>query len=448
MTETAQAKAGRNRPKGMRAANKAVRAARQATRKAPQEKAGNAAAGNELAEKEVTENQNSIHEAEAVVSPAERPAVRPAKLRKRHYGLLLSLVAVIVVPLFLTIGYLYIFAEDQYASNTGITVRTEETSSASDLVGGLSAFMGGGGTTNTDVLYEFMQSQEIVERINARIDLAAHYSQTWPGDPVFSIWPSASIEDLLWYWRRMVRLSYDRNSGLIDMQVRARDAQTAQNIARAVIEESEQMINALNEAARRDSTANAQLDLDDALLRLRTAREALAEYRARTQIVDPMADIQGRMGVLTNLQQQLAQALVDYDLLIQVVTTDSDPRVRQAQRRIEVIRARITEERRNFATQDVTVFDTDYPYLIAQFESLRVDQEFAEQTYRAALTALDAARSNAARQSLYLATYIRPTLASRADYPQRLVLSGLTGMFLVLLWSIMALIYYSIRDRG
>lgn len=438
MTETAQAKAGRNRPKGMRAANKAARAARQATRKPPREAAGN----------EPVENQSAGPEAEAPVGPPARPVVRPAKLRKRHYGLLLSLVAVIVVPLFLTIGYLYIFAEDQYASNTGITVRTEETSSASDLVGGLSAFMGGGGTTNTDVLYEFMQSQEIVERINARIDLAAHYSQTWPGDPVFSIWPSASIEDLLWYWRRMVRLSYDRNSGLIDMQVRARDAQTAQNIARAVIEESEQMINALNEAARRDSTANAQLDLDDALLRLRTAREALAEYRARTQIVDPMADIQGRMGVLTNLQQQLAQALVDYDLLIQVVTTDSDPRVRQAQRRIEVIRARITEERRNFATQDVTVFDTDYPYLIAQFESLRVDQEFAEQTYRAALTALDAARSNAARQSLYLATYIRPTLASRADYPQRLVLSGLTGMFLVLLWSIMALIYYSIRDRG
>ncbi|MCC5969906.1 MAG: sugar transporter [Pararhodobacter sp.] len=375
--------------------------------------------------------------------------VVPARLKRRHYGLLLSLVFVIVLPLFLTVGYLYVFAEDQYASNTGFTVRTEETSSASDLVGGLSNFMGGGGgTSNTDVLYEFMQSQEIVERVNARIDLAEHYSQTWPGDPVFSIWPDASVEDLLWYWRRMVRISYDKNSGLVDMQVRARDPQTAQLIARAIVEESEQMINALNEAARRDTTANAARDLDEALTRLRASREALAEYRARTQIVDPMADIQARMGVLTNLQQQLAQALVDLDLLLPSVTSDSDPRLRQAQRRIEVIRDRITDERRNFATQDVTVFDTDYPHLIAQFESLRVDQEFAEGTYRAALTALDSARSNAARQSLYLATYIRPTLASRADYPQRLVLSGLTAMFLVLIWSIMALIYYSIRDRG
>ncbi len=431
MTETAQAKAGGNHPKVMQAAKKAVRAGRRAARKAA------AASGNQHNTESGVEEQ----------APA-RPRVEPAKLRKRHFGLMISLVVVIFLPLLLTIIYLYVFAEDQYASNTGFTVRTEETSSASDLVGGLSAFMGGGGTTNTDVLYEFMQSQEIVRRINDRIDLTAHYSQTWPGDPVFSIWPDASIEDLLWYWRRVVRISYDKGSGLIDMQVRARDAQTAQAIARAVVEESEQMINALNEAARRDSTANAQRDLDDALIRLRTAREALAEYRARTQIVDPMADIQGRMGVLNNLQQQLAEALVELDLLAEVVTSDTDPRLRQTQRRIEVIRARITEERLNFATQDVTVFDTDYPYLIAQFESLRVDQEFAEQTYRAALTALDAARSNAARQSLYLATYISPTLASRAEYPQRLTLIGLTAMFLLLAWSIMALIYYSIRDRG
>jgi len=416
----------------MRPDNKAARLARRASRKANADATDYDDAGF------ATDNLA------AIAAPAE-----PARLRKRHYGLLLSLVALILLPLTLTVGYLYIFAEDQFASNTGFTVRTEETSSASDLVGGLSAFMGGGGgTTNTDVLYEFMQSQEIVERINARIDLAEHYSQTWPRDPVFSIWPDASIEDLLWYWRRVVRLSYDKSSGLIDMQVRARDAQTAQAIAQAVVAESEQMINALNEAARRDTTANAENDLEEALTRLRSARQALAEYRARTQIVDPMADIQGRMGVLTNLQQQLAQVLVDFDLLMQVVTTDNDPRVRQAQRRIDVIRARISEERLNFATQDVTVFDTDYPNLIAQFESLRVDQEFAEQTYRAALTALDAARSNASRQSLYLATYISPTRASRAEYPQRLVLTGLTAMFLLLAWSIMALIYYSVRDRG
>ena len=76
-----------------------------------------------------------------------------------------------------------------------------------------------------------------------------------------------------------------------------------------------------------------------------------------------------------------------------------------------------------------------------------MDREFAEETYRAALTALEVARDEAARQSRYLATYITPTLAEEAEYPRRFMLSALAGLFLLLGWSIGVLIYYSIRDR-
>jgi len=376
-----------------------------------------------------------------------RAAAGPARLKSRHVGLFISLFLMVVIPTLVTIGYLYFVAKDQYASTTGFTIRTEETASASNILGGLGAALGNPGTGNADVLHAFVQSQDIVQRIQNRLDLIAHYSQDWPDDPVFTIWPDAAIEDLLKFWRRMVRINYEAGSGLLDIEVRARDPQMAQDISLAIVAESEAMINMLNDQARRDTMANAQRDLDAAQERLREAREALSSFRARTQIVDPQADIQGRMGVLNNLQQQLAQALVDHDLLLQI-TNDTDPRVRQAMRRIEVINERIVEERRNFATQDVTVFDTDYPRLIAQFESLRVDQEFAEHAYRAALTAVDTARSNAARQNLYLATYVRPTRAERSQYPQRMILSLMTLGFLLMGWTVLALIYYSLRDRG
>ena len=379
--------------------------------------------------------------------PPVRPFARAARLRRRHRMLLAAILVGLLLPIVLTTVYLFGFAKDQYASNVGFTVRQEEAGSASELLGGLSAVMGGRSTANTDVLYEFIQSQEVVEQIMQRIDLVEHYSRDWRSDPVFSIWPNATIEDALWFWRRMVRISYDRNTGLIDVQARARDAHTAQAIARAIVSESEAMINALNEAALRDTMAHAQRDLEEAVERLREAREAQAEFRARTRIVDPQADLQGRMGVLNNLQQQLAEALIEHDLLLQV-TNETDPRVRHALRRIEVIRDRIAQERLTYATEDVTVIDTDYPRLLAQFESLAVDTQFAEQSYTAALTALDVARSNAMRQSLYLATYIRPTLAQRAEYPQRLLLVLLTVFFLILVWSVVALIYYSLRDRG
>lgn len=385
----------------------------------------------------------------ATVEPQEvrqRPPARKAQLKRRHWGLMVSLVVVVLLPVALTAFYLVTFARDQHASTTGFTVRREETGSASELLGGLSQIVGSGGG-DADMLYEYIHSQEIVERVHARLDLIAHYTAGWPRDPVFSIWPTATIEDLLSFWQRMVRVTYDRNTGLIMVQVRAHDPDTAQTIARLIVAESEAMINTLNETARSDTMRYAQEDLDEALERLRRAREALAEFRARTQIVDPQADIQGRMGVLNNLQQQLAQALIDHDLLLQSVDA-GDPRVRQAMRRIEVIQERIREERINFSAQNVTVDETDYPRLLAQYESLRVDQEFAERTYQAALTALDAARSNASRQGLYLATFVRPTLAQRSEYPRRLVLIGLTALFSAMLWGVLALVYYSLRDRG
>lgn len=378
----------------------------------------------------------------------DRPAANPAQIKPRHRGLALSMALIIILPVLLTTIYLTVFAQPQYASQVGFTIRQEETGSASDLMGGLSGLLGSPLQGNADLLFEYVQSQEIVERIDVSFDLIEHYSENWPSDPIFSIWPTALIEDVHWFWNRMVRFTYDKATGLMLAQVRARDPDSAQQLAELIVSESELMINRLNETARRDTMRNAEADLDAALERLRSAREALAEFRARTQILDPQADIQGRMGVLNVLQQQLAESLVEYDLLNMQINDTNDPRLRQMQRRIEVVRNRIAEERRGFAQQDVTVDDTDYPRLIAQYESLLVNQIFAETTYQAALTAFDAARSNASRQTLYLANFIQPSLAQRAQYPQTILIIALTAGFMTLIWSIMALIYYSLRDRG
>ncbi|MEZ5752515.1 MAG: sugar transporter [Paracoccaceae bacterium] len=375
------------------------------------------------------------------------PPARPARLRRRHIGVYVSFLACVIAPVAALAFYLWVYAQDQYASVTGFTLRSEEAAPAADLLGGLAGFTRSTTGVNADVLSAFIQSQQIVERIDARLNLREHYSQVWDRDPLFSIWGDATIEDLLWFWNRVVQVSYDKASGLTDVQVRAFSPQMAQAIATSIVAESESMINALNAQSRRDAMAMAQRDLADAQTRVLSARQELADFRARTQIVDPAADLQGRMGVLNTLQQQLAEALIESDLLAQI-TTESDPRARQARRRIAVIEDRIATERARVATQDVTTQATDYPRLIAQFEALSVNQEFAERSLTAALAAHDAARSNAGRQSLYLATYVTPTLAERAQYPNRPAILGLTALFLFLGWSVLTTLIYSLRDRG
>lgn len=378
-----------------------------------------------------------------------KPMAGPARMRKRHGRLMFSFLGMVVLPFVIACGYLWGIADDQYSSTTGFTVRKEEGNAASELLGGLSQFAGGPAAGDSDILYEFIQSLEIVKNVDSALDLRGHYQAHWESDPFFALWPDASAEDMLWFWKRNVRISYDQATGLIEVRVLAYSGEMAQKIAQEIVAESQQMINALNEQARKDALRYAQLDLEDAVTQLKAAREALTRFRSRTQIVDPEADLQGRMGVMSNLQQQLAEALIEHDLLLQTASV-TDPRVVQAKRRIQVIQDRIRSERDTF-TSDTTengAIGEDYPNLIAEYEGLSVDREYAERAYRAALAAVELARAKADRQSRYLAAYIQPTLPETSEFPRRFVLSGLTLLFLMLFWSILALVYYSIRDRN
>ncbi len=389
---------------------------------------------------------------EARASAAEFPLARRARMRSRHWGVIFSFLLLVIAPAVAVNTYLWTVAKDQFVSTTGFTVRSQETAATSDLLGGLASFASSGSASDSDILFEFIQSQEMVRAVDEQLDLRTHFSQHWPEDWAFSIWPSASIEQLLWYWSRVVRISYDSGSGLIEVKTSAFDADYAQDIAEAILGESQLRINALNEQARADAMGYAEADLSEALDRLKDAREALTQFRTRTQIVDPTADIQGRMGVMNNLQQQLAQTLIEYDILLGSVG-DADPRVKKSQQRIEVIKDRIRVERENLTAsgEDAAVDgagSTDYPALLSEYERLNVDLQFAEETYRTALAALDVAKDNASRQSRYLATYIRPSLAQEAEAPQRIVIGALSALFLIFIWSIGVLIYYSIRDRS
>ncbi len=394
--------------------------------------------------------EETVEKLQQQLAAAQRPPMaKPAKMKRRHWGLMASFGLLVLLPVALVIFYLTAIAEDRYGSSAGFAVRSQESAGANDLLGGLAQFTGGSTASDSDILYEYIQSQELVADVDAALDLKGHFAAHWPRDWMFALWPDPTLEDLTWYWQRILGISYDSGSGLIEVRAAAYDADMAQAITRTIVELSQTRINALNEQARADAMGYAQADLEEALNRLKDAREALIQFRTRTRIVDPEADIQGRMGVMNNLQQQLAEALIEFDLLRGSLGTN-DPRLTNAQKRIDVIRKRIDLERTSFASAEATQnggIGEDYPSLLSEYERLVVDREYAEQSYRAALTALEVARDEVNRQSRYLAAYIKPTHAEAAQYPQRLILIGLTLIFSLLGWSILALVYYSIRDR-
>lgn len=380
----------------------------------------------------------------AVKAPA--PAT-PARMKLRHYMMIISFVLVVAAPVTGSAWYLYTLAADQYASKVGFTVRREEVGSAMELLGGLTS-LSSASSSDTDILYEFIQSQELVRAIDQKMDLEKIYSSP-KRDVIYRLAPGASIEDKVDYWADMVRLTYAAGTGLIEIEVRAFNPQDAHDIAQELFDQSSAMINNLSNVARSDATRYARDELDQGVERLKKARQALTLFRNETQIVDPMADIAGRMGLLSSLQTQLAEALIDADLQEGV----NDPRINQTRRRIEVIQRRIQGERQQLGARgsgDSIQGSPDnevYADLIGTFEALTVDLEFAEKAYLSSLSAYDGAVAEARRQSRYLAAYLRPTLSETPRYPDRAMTLTVIALLLFGVWMLVVLVAYSLKDR-
>lgn len=391
---------------------------------------------------------------EATVPTKRQPKVKPDKpvpppvprgrMRRRHYGVAFSFLLMLLLPVAISGWYLYTRAVDQYASTVGFSVRSEEVSSAIELLGGITE-LSGSSSSDTDILYEFIQSQKLVADIDTKLDLRAIWS--WPeNDPVFTYRAPGSIEDLVDHWKRMVQVSYDSGTGLIEVRALAFRADDATAIAQEVLDESSAMINSLSDIAREDAIRYARQELDQAVERLKRARQAMTAFRNRHQIVDPAADIQIQVGLLATLQSQLAEALIEQELLTET-TRPNDPRIEQATRRIRIIESQIGEERQKLGIGASSLDGSAFATVVGEYESLAVDREFAEQSYTGALANYDGALAESRRQSRYLAPYALPTRSEEPRYPQRGVLLGLLTLFLFMFWGILVLIYYSLKDR-
>jgi capsular polysaccharide transport system permease protein len=181
------------------------------------------------------------------------PGALPARFRFRHWGLAATFVLAVLLPLAASVWYLFARAADQYHSTTAFSVRSEEAAGAAAGLLGVLTQVGGGSASDTDILFDFIRSQEIVAAIDARLDLRTIYNRAAPRDFYFTLGEDPSIEALLAEWHRMVQVDLESNAGIIHVRAKAFTPEDATAIARAILAESSALVNRLSEQAREDT---------------------------------------------------------------------------------------------------------------------------------------------------------------------------------------------------
>ncbi|MGB8812082.1 MAG: hypothetical protein WCC57_02755 [Paracoccaceae bacterium] len=362
-------------------------------------------------------------------------------LKRRHRIVVASFALCVVLPVVAAASYMAFIAADQYHSRAAFSIRSEGASvGMGGLLGALTQ-VSSGSATDADILYDYIRSQEIVEDIEADINLSKIYSRA-TNDPVFTLGSDPTIEDLSDQWESMVQVSRDSATGILQIQTEAFTPEDAQLVAKAILDKSSILVNKLADAAQSDAIRFGKVALDEAEANLFKIRSGLTDFRRKNGILDPRIDAEGQIGVLNALQSELARALVERDSLLAYAKAD-DPRVTQLDTRIQSITTRINAERRDLSgsSNDTTVD------IFGEYEDFLVQQEFAQMAYTGAMASLAAAREEARRQARYITVHVEPTLAQSSLYPRSWLLVSLAALYCMIGWAVLMLVYYNVRDN-
>ncbi|MCP5156300.1 MAG: hypothetical protein H6983_19155 [Ectothiorhodospiraceae bacterium] len=356
--------------------------------------------------------------------------------------MLRSFLLLVGLPTLIAAIYYTFFASDIYISETRYAIRAGDDSPAAGLLSSVLGGSAGSSTSNdTVIVRDYILSRDMLRGLQVQLDLYAHYSSS-AVDWLARMPSDATEEDFLDYYRDMVDITIDTTSNVTTLRVRAFDAAMAQRIATKLIELSEQLVNRLSERITSDTLSFARREADEAEGRVRDASDAVTQFRNETRSVDPSQETSAVLGIVTQLESQLASARAELAEAQAFMRTDS-ARVRSLATRVDALERQVKLERSRLAGQA----GTELARLIDDYSPLVLSQKLAEQRYSSALTSLEVARAEAQRKLRYLIPFVSPELPEEALEPER-VKKVLTVLLLAtLIYGIGGLVLAAIYDH-
>ena len=364
---------------------------------------------------------------------------------RRPWFAILAFLVMVLTPVGATAWYLWGPAADRHASRTAFSIRSNDVTAPLEIFGAITQLGTSSAVMDGEILYDFIQSQAMLDAVTAKLDLVAIYNRA-PEDPVFRLGENQPVEELLDHWQWMTDVSIDPATGILSVEARAFAAEDAQALAEAVLDASTALVNQLSEAARADAVRHAAGELAGAEARLRRIRSDLRAFRDVEQEVDPTQNAAVALGLVATLEEDRARTQVQLDQLTGVLDAGA-PRIQTLRRRIATLDARIAKERTRLGSGSAQADGRQLADIVGDYEELVVDREFAEQAYTLALATYEQAQAEARRQSRYLAVHIRPTRSEEAEYPDRPTWLGATAALALTAWAILMLVIANIRER-
>ena len=345
-----------------------------------------------------------------------RHGTRWTRLREGFYAYRWFL-GLVIAPTLLVAAYYYLFASDQYQSETHILVRSAEP--PRPTVSGIGAILTGGGSAEAGPeamsVADYLTSHDVVATLRARLDLVNRYRR--PGVDWFSaLWggDQPTDEKLLKYYLAHTKVEVNSTTGITIIQARAFTPQDSFAIAKALLDLGDRRVNSLNNTAYNDAVASQLRQLRQAQDNLAQAQGAINAFRATKADIDPTGTGTAQTALVTQLTGQLASARAQQVSVGQTISRSSPQYVALA-RRVSALQAQVDAQQSKLAGGGGQTIASQ----VASYNELVMRQQFAQRQYETVQAALDRARQQVIDKHLYLVRVVNPNLPEKSQFPQR-----------------------------
>lgn len=370
-------------------------------------------------------------------------SVLRATQRRQGFIARFSALIFVILPTLITAAYLWGYAADQFQVEARFAPRTAESKNL-DSIGALVGMPSVASTSDSYLLVDFIRSSDLVQQVDKEMDLRKVFGAK--GDWFFRLPEDANADDMLRYWRDVVRVRVEASSQSVVIGVRAFSSGDALKIANLVMQKSELIVNSLSEKARAEALASARREVQLAEDRMRHARDQMRQYRDQSQVMDPRGSVAARQELIGKMEAEVASLNSELRALLGFLN-ESAPSIVSLRTRISAIQAELAKVKASTRNTETNGAAPNLPSVIQSFENFQTESVFAEKAYVAALAGLERARVDADRNSKYLAVHVRPTDPQSSTYPRRLMLVLSTLVISFMIWGSGWLIYLGIRDH-
>lgn len=350
----------------------------------------------------------------------------------------------VVVPTFIAALYFTFIAADIYVAEAKYIVRMPADKSAAGQLGGLVQSMG---TTNasddTQAINTFFVSRDAMRYLRENAGLDAVYAS--PKADFLSRYPrlfSSRLNELQYrYYRSMLKVTQDKNTGISTLQVYAFDPMDAQNVALMLLRSGEGLANRLTERMRDDMVRRADEDLHHSQRRLTSAQEQMMAWRMREGQVDPTQFSSAIIESIAKLRLEVARMKAQESEIR--MGSPLNPALLSLQVKISALEQQIQAEQQSLAGRTESLAPR-----ITEFETLQLEQQLAEKILSGNVTSKQLAEHDARRQQIYLERIVEPQKPDFPSYPYRLLSVVVVFAILQLVYLIISRLAVNVMRHG